>query len=106
MKTITYSLLNIILLFLISCKDVASHEPTVATKRGVVAKNAMVVSAREEASEIGVAIMKKGGNAFDAMMATDMALAVIYPYADNLGGGDFMVYRLYNADIGELDYRE
>jgi gamma-glutamyltranspeptidase/glutathione hydrolase len=78
----------------------------VATKRGVVAKNAMVVSAREEASEIGVAIMKKGGNAFDAMMATEMALAVTYPYAGNLGGGGFMVYRLANGDIGALDYRE
>ena len=56
---------------------------------GLVANEAMVVSAREEASKIGVEIMKKGGNAFDAMVATELALAVAYPYAGNLGGGGF-----------------
>jgi len=66
----------------------------------------MVVSARAEASKIGSDILKKGGNAFDAAMATAMALAVTYPYAGNLGGGGFMVYRLSNGDIGSLDYRE
>jgi gamma-glutamyltranspeptidase/glutathione hydrolase len=66
----------------------------------------MVVSARAEASKIGSDILQKGGNAFDAMMATEMALAITYPYAGNLGGGGFMVYRLANGDIGSLDYRE
>ena len=106
MKLFIHSLINSILILLISCKNVASHEPAVVTKRGVVAKNAMVVSARAEASEIGIAIMKKGGNVFDAMMATEMALAVTYPYAGNLGGGGFMLYRLANGDVGALDYRE
>ncbi len=73
---------------------------------GLVAQKAMVVSAREEASKIGVEIMKKGGNAFDAMVATELALAVAYPYAGNLGGGGFMVYRKANGEIGALDYRE
>jgi gamma-glutamyltranspeptidase/glutathione hydrolase len=73
---------------------------------GEVASQAMVVSAREEASKIGVEIMKKGGNAFDAMVATELALAVAYPYAGNLGGGGFMVYRKANGEIGSLDYRE
>lgn len=73
---------------------------------GLVAENAMVVSAREEASKIGVEIMKAGGNAFDAMIATEMALAVVYPYAGNLGGGGFMVYRLADGETGALDYRE
>lgn len=73
---------------------------------GVIASKAMVVSARQEASEIGVAIMKKGGNAFDAMMATELALAVAYPYAGNIGGGGFMVYRKSNGETGALDYRE
>ncbi|CAM4133154.1 gamma-glutamyltransferase [Flavobacterium sinopsychrotolerans] len=73
---------------------------------GLVANEAMVVSAREEASKIGVEIMRKGGNAFDAMVATELALAVAYPFAGNLGGGGFMVYRKSNGEIGSLDYRE
>ena len=64
---------------------------------GLISKNAMVVSAREEASRIGVEILKKGGNAFDAMMATELALAVSYPSAGNIGGGGFMVYRKSNG---------
>lgn len=73
---------------------------------GFTASKAMVVSAREEASKIGAEIMKKGGNAFDAMVATELALAVAYPYAGNLGGGGFMVYRKANGEVGSLDYRE
>lgn len=73
---------------------------------GLVANEAMVVSAREEASQIGVEIMRKGGNAFDAMVATELALAVAYPFAGNIGGGGFMVYRKANGEIGSLDYRE
>ena len=75
-------------------------------KYGVLAQSAMVVSAREEASEIGIAIMQKGGNAFDAMVATDLALLVAYPFAGNIGGGGFMVYRLKDGECGALDYRE
>ena len=66
----------------------------------------MVVSAREEASRIGIEIIKKGGNAFDAMIATHLALAVAYPYAGNISGGGFMVYRKANGDFGSLDFRE
>ena len=69
-------------------------------------KKGMVVSAKAEASKVGVEILKKGGNAFDAMIATDLALAVVYPNAGNLGGGGFMVYRLNNGDNGSLDFRE
>lgn len=78
----------------------------VLAQTGLIANKAMVVSAREEASKIGVEIMQKGGNAFDAMVATELALAVAYPYAGNLGGGGFMVYRKANGEIGSLDYRE
>tara|TARA_B100001996_G_scaffold109279_1_gene82687 strand:- start:2319 stop:3998 length:1680 start_codon:yes stop_codon:yes gene_type:complete len=74
--------------------------------QGLIAKNGMVVSAREEASKIGVEILKKGGNAFDAMIATDLALAVCYQSAGNIGGGGFMVYRESNGQTGALDYRE
>ena len=75
-------------------------------KRGLITKQAMVVSAREEASKIGTSILKQGGNVFDAMIATDLALAVCYPYAGNIGGGGFMIYRLEDGSIGALDYRE
>ena len=75
-------------------------------QKGLITSKAMVVSAREEASQIGVEIMKKGGNAFDAMVATELALAVSYPYAGNISGGGFMVYRLNNGETGALDYRE
>ncbi len=94
-------------LFIISCKtnpekQLKIYEPV----RGVITQNAMVVSAREEASRIGTEIMKKGGNAFDAMVGTEMALAVSFPFAGSLGGGGFMVYRKANGETGALDYRE
>ncbi len=80
--------------------------PILYAQQGLIVSKAMVVSAREEASQIGVDIMKKGGNAFDAMVATELALAVAYPYAGNIAGGGFMVYRLNNGETGALDYRE
>ncbi|GEM54325.1 gamma-glutamyltransferase [Flavobacterium branchiophilum] len=76
------------------------------TPKGLIASKAMVVAAREEAAQIGTAILQKGGNAFDAMCATELALAVAYPYAGNIGGGGFMVYRKANGSVGTLDYRE
>ncbi|MCF6133011.1 gamma-glutamyltransferase [Flavobacterium wongokense] len=76
------------------------------SQKGLVTEKAMVVSAREEASKIGIEIIKKGGNAFDAMIATQLALAVAYPYAGNISGGGFMVYRKANGDFGSLDFRE
>ncbi|MBS1535214.1 MAG: gamma-glutamyltransferase [Bacteroidetes bacterium] len=75
-------------------------------QKGITTEHAMVVSARIEASEIGAEIMKKGGNAFDAMISTELALAVAYPYAGNIGGGGFMVYRKADGTTGAIDYRE
>ncbi|NRT14678.1 gamma-glutamyltranspeptidase/glutathione hydrolase [Flavobacterium sp. 28A] len=98
MKKITL----LLFIAIIGCK---SNEKTVRPM-GLVSNKAMVVSAREEASKIGTEIMQKGGNAFDAMVATELALAVAYPYAGNLGGGGFMVYRKSNGEVGTLDYRE
>ena len=79
---------------------------SVLAQTGLITSKAMVVSAREEASQIGVEIMQQGGNAFDAMVATELALAVAYPYAGNIAGGGFMVYRKFDGEIGTLDYRE
>ncbi|MCH2033230.1 MAG: gamma-glutamyltransferase [Tenacibaculum sp.] len=87
-----------IFIILFNCKS----QPEI----GLITEKAMVVSARKEASKIGSEILKKGGNAFDAMAATELALAVAYPYAGNLGGGGFMVYRKNDGEIGALDYRE
>ena len=79
---------------------------TFFAQQGLITPKAMVVSAREEASKIGVEIIQKGGNAFDAMVATELALAVSFPFAGNIGGGGFMVFRKANGEIGSLDYRE
>lgn len=96
---------KIIILLSIMCFGCKSQN-TIIKPTGLVTSKAMVVSARVEASKIGAAIMKKGGNAFDAMIATELALAVAYPYAGNIGGGGFMVYRKANGEVGTLDYRE
>ncbi len=69
-------------------------------------KKGMVVSAHPEASKIGIEILKLGGNAFDATVATEFALAVCFPIAGNLGGGGLLVFREKNGQIGTLDYRE
>lgn len=107
------NLSHILILFLIllSCKENPNlpeiiPEPPKVEVAPVIADSAMVVSARAEASRIGKEILKLGGNAFDAMIATEMALAVCFPYAGNLGGGGFMVYRTQYGEIGTLDYRE
>lgn len=73
---------------------------------GLIANKAMVVSARVEASQIGSDILQKGGNAYDAMIATQLALAVVYPQAGNIGGGGFLVYRQNDGSTGALDFRE
>ena len=100
-------LLIILVLFsCLHCKQAPDLSKNNISNRGLITQNAMVVSAREEASIIGTEILQKGGNAFDAMIATEFALAVAYPFAGNLGGGGFMVYRLDNGDFGALDYRE
>jgi gamma-glutamyltranspeptidase/glutathione hydrolase len=88
------------LLLFINCKQ----QP--ATSTGLVTEKAMVVSAREEASQLAADIMKKGGNAFDAMVATELSLVIAYPFAGSVGGGGFMVYRKSNGEVGGIDYRE
>lgn len=99
-----FSVLTAVVL-LASCQNPPAKKQ-LDPQKGVLAPHAMVVSAKEEASQIGLAILKKGGNAFDAMIATELALAVAYPNAGNIGGGGFMVYRLGSGERGALDYRE
>ena len=72
----------------------------------VRAKHAIVASQHRLASRIGVEVMKKGGNAIDAAIATALALAVVYPEAGNLGGGGFMLMRFNDGKTAAIDYRE
>ena len=74
--------------------------------KSLTVKHGCVVSAHPMASEVGLAILKRGGNAFDAMIATQLALAVVYPAAGNIGGGGFTVARTSNDSLIALDYRE
>ena len=70
------------------------------------AKNGMVVSDTKIASEVGVNVLKLGGNAIDASVATAFALAVTHPAAGNIGGGGFMVYRPKTGNATTIDFRE
>lgn len=69
-------------------------------------ENGMVVSAQHLASQVGVDVLKSGGNAVDAAVAVGYALAVVYPSAGNLGGGGFMTIRLKDGTTTFLDFRE
>ena len=75
-------------------------------QKKTIAENGAVVSAHPLASKVGVEILKIGGNAIDAAIATQLALAVVYPNAGNLGGGGFFVARLGIGELISLDYRE
>ncbi|MBL8264954.1 gamma-glutamyltransferase family protein, partial [Steroidobacter sp.] len=70
------------------------------------ADNGMVASVHELASQAGVEMMKAGGNAIDAAVATGFALAVVHPAAGNLGGGGFMLVRMNSGETHFLDFRE
>src|SRR6516225_8874541 len=74
--------------------------------RPVHAKSAMVVSVHEEASKAGCEILRQGGNAVDAAVATGFALAVVHPAAGNIGGGGFLLLRTHDGRTTFIDYRE
>jgi gamma-glutamyltranspeptidase/glutathione hydrolase len=100
--------------FLFSChsqkqaaqKDIKIDPYSYSIQKKVVSVNGAVVSAHSLASKVGIEILKDGGNAIDAAIATQLALSVVYPSAGNIGGGGFMVARLGNGKQLALDYRE
>ena len=99
-RTFFFLLTPFLILSLFSCRIENPQKPM------VTADHAMVVSAHPEATKIGLDILKKGGNAFDAAIATQFALAVVHPTAGNIGGGGFMVGRDTKSRVYALDFRE
>jgi len=85
------------LFFLYSCYN---------SNKVVLSDNGMVSSAHPLASQVGINILRNGGNAFDAAVAVHFTLSVVYPNAGNIGGGGFAVYRLNDGTVGSLDFRE
>ena len=92
-------LIAIALAIILTTAPVVAFEP-VAGRRG------MVASSEPHASEVGVEVLRAGGNAVDAAVAVGFALAVTHPYAGNLGGGGFMLVRMASGDATFIDYRE
>lgn len=99
----TAKLPRLLLLSLGALLPVMAHA---ASPHPVSAENGMVVTAQHLASDIGVDVLKKGGNAVDAAVAVGYALAVVYPTAGNIGGGGFMTIRLKDGKTTFLDFRE
>ncbi len=80
--------------------------PWIQDDRGIPSRTGVVVSASGIASDVGAAILQRGGNAVDAAVATAFALAVTYPSAGNIGGGGFMLVRRPDGKVTAFDYRE
>ncbi len=100
-KFITYSL---IASFIASCTTKQRLNSSV--EQPSTFNKAAVVTAHPLASAIGVKILRQGGNAIDAAVAVQFALAVVYPNAGNIGGGGFMLYRDHRGNLDALDFRE
>ncbi len=100
---LTFSLL---LLSLYANSQVTINAYQYSSTKKIECKNGAVVSAHPLASKVGLSILQQGGNAIDAAIATQLALAVVYPGAGNIGGGGFMVAHLSNGKNIAIDYRE
>lgn len=106
MPKCTYLYIYVCLFLTFSCKQSKSGKQHPEALQQPLNSHAMVVSAHREASEAGIKMLEKGGNAVDAAIAVQYALAVVLPAAGNLGGGGFMVYRDKDGTCATLDYRE
>lgn len=105
MKRINQLYFLLLLSLFFSCRK-SKVVPIYDIQKSVISEEAMVVSAHPLSSKVGSDIMKKGGNAVDAIIGVQFALAVVYPRAGNIGGGGFMVIRTKDGKAASLDYRE
>src|SRR3569833_4138700 len=96
---LTRRVLVSLLVFAILTVPLAGKEP-------VSAKHGMVVAQESNAADVGLAVLKNGGNAVDAAIAVGFALAVTHPVAGNLGGGGFMLIRFADGRKAFFDFRE
>src|SRR5207237_7539388 len=97
-----FTVLRIVLALIViqvQCVDLGARQP-------VHARHAMVIAQEPLAADVGVAVLKSGGNAVDAAVAVGFALAATFPYAGNLGGGGFMLIRMADGRTTFIDFRE
>jgi gamma-glutamyltranspeptidase / glutathione hydrolase len=104
-------IVSILFMSLLTAATINAQKPSLDPYHYTISKNincsnGAVVSAHPLASKAGVLMLKKGGNAIDAAIATQLALAVVYPGAGNIGGGGFIVSQLSNGTSVAIDYRE
>jgi gamma-glutamyltranspeptidase/glutathione hydrolase len=100
------TLVSVIMLAVGARAEDRSADAAIGRAQGVIAHDGMVVAQEPRAAQIGVDILRQGGNAVDAAVATGFAMAVSYPRAGNIGGGGFMVIHRANGDDTAIDYRE
>lgn len=97
---------HIIVLFALAfaCKQTIQTTHEITT--GALGDSAMIVTAHPLATKVGLSVLRNGGNAIDAAVATQFALAVVYPRAGNIGGGGFAIVRMHDGSVDALDFRE
>ena len=100
--------LSLLLALAMACETPTATSPyePIPSQTGPIGAEAMVSSAHPLATQVGVQVLRNGGNAFDAALAVKFALAVVFPRAGNIGGGGFALYRTNDGEVGSLDFRE
>ena len=105
-KTLRHRIFFIFFLVVLFSQCRRADQPLYHITQSVIADSAIVVSPHPLSTEVGLDILRRGGNAVDATVALQFAMAVVYPRAGNIGGGGFMVIRQQDGETASLDYRE